>query len=30
LRAEDGQLVIETSRPIVRDRFDPSQVFYAG
>jgi cytochrome b6-f complex iron-sulfur subunit len=30
LRAEDGQLVIETGRPIARDGFDPSQVFYAG
>lgn len=28
LRSEDGELVVETSRPIVRDRFDPSQVFY--
>ena len=30
LHAEDGQLVIETGRPIVRNAFDPSQVFYAG
>lgn len=30
LRAEEGKLVIETMRPIVRDRFDPSQVFYPG
>lgn len=28
LRTEDGNLVVETGRPIVRDRFDPSQVFY--
>jgi cytochrome b6-f complex iron-sulfur subunit len=30
LRAEEGDLVVETGRPIVRDRFDPSQVFYPG
>lgn len=29
LRAEEGQLVIETGRPIIRDHFDPSQVYYA-
>ena len=28
LRAEDDELVVETGRPIVRQRFDPSQVFY--
>lgn len=28
VRAEEGQLIVETRRPIVRDRFDPSQVFY--
>ncbi len=30
LRLEDGQLVVGTRQPIVRDRFDPSQVFYLG
>jgi len=30
LRSEEGELVVETSRPIVRDQFDPSQVFYPG
>ena len=29
LRAEEGRLVIETGRPIVRSQFDPSQVYYA-
>ncbi|MFA5787344.1 MAG: ubiquinol-cytochrome c reductase iron-sulfur subunit [Actinomycetota bacterium] len=28
LRAEEGQLVVDTRQPIVRDRFDPSQVFH--
>ena len=28
VRSEVGQLVVDTSRPIVRARFDPSQVFY--
>ena len=28
LRLEEGDLVVDTTHPIVRDRFDPSQVFY--
>jgi cytochrome b6-f complex iron-sulfur subunit len=28
LRSEEGDLVVDTQQVIVRDRFDPSQVFY--
>jgi cytochrome b6-f complex iron-sulfur subunit len=28
LRAEEGKLVVDTRQPIIRDRFDPSQVFH--
>jgi len=30
LRVEEDELVVETGRPIVRQRFDPSQIFYPG